>query len=83
MKNKIPVLTLLQAMGLSSKKILYSIKNKEYLTNITNTRITSSVQKALKKINDIIFYKQSNLMRLNINFIKNKNAIFKLNKVLI
>jgi DNA-directed RNA polymerase beta subunit len=69
MKNKIPVLTLLQAMGLSSKKILYSIKSKEFLTNITNTKITSSVQKALKKINDIMFYKQSNVMRLNKNFI--------------
>jgi len=64
MKNKIPVLTLLQAMGLSSKKILYSIKNKEFLTSITNTKIASSVQKALKKMNDIMFYKQANLMRL-------------------
>ncbi len=64
MRNKIPVLTLLQGMGLSSKKIFYSIKNKEFLTNITKNRITSSY-KSLKKINDILGYKESNIIRLN------------------
>lgn len=64
MRNKIPVLTLLQAMGISSKKILYSVKNKEFLRIITKNKINSSY-KSLKKINDIMGYKESNIMSLN------------------
>lgn len=63
MKNKIPVLTLLQAMGLSSKKIFYSIKNKEFLTKITKNR-TNSCYKSLRKISDIMGYKESNIVSL-------------------
>lgn len=66
--KKIPVITLLEAFGLTSKKILFSIKNPELLTkkkNITNNKLTS---KALIEINEITTEQKRNkdLVRLNI-----------------
>lgn len=65
--KKIPIITLLEAFGLTSKKILFSIKNPELLTkkkNIANNKLTS---KALIKINEITTEQKKNkdLVRLN------------------
>lgn len=51
--KKIPVITLLQALGLTNKKIFFSIKNPELLAkkkNIINNKLTS---KAIIKLNEI------------------------------
>lgn len=64
--KKIPIIILLQALGLTSKKIFFSLKNPELLAskkNITNNIFTS---KALIKLNEIISEQNKNkdLVRL-------------------
>lgn len=64
MKNKIPILTLLQSMGLTKKKIIYSMSYPEFLVKSKNTQILTSTNKALKKLNSLILEQEPNNMRV-------------------
>nr|YP_009540971.1 RNA polymerase beta subunit [Discoplastis spathirhyncha]AYQ93471.1 RNA polymerase beta subunit [Discoplastis spathirhyncha] len=67
MTKKIPILIFLQCLGLSRKKILYSVKNPKTLINCLifelkpNSKITvkKSTRKALSNINEILGKKSS------------------------
>ena len=58
--KKIPIFTFLQALGFTKKKILHSIKNTEFLSNMRQKSPTKSTEKSLIKINEIITEKNSN-----------------------
>lgn len=69
--RKIPILIFLQSLGLSKKKILYSIKHpKTFLNSLIfdlkpNTKITikKSTKKALKCLNELLG-KKASIVRL-------------------
>lgn len=61
MRNNIPIFVFLQALGLSRKKIIYSIKHIKTLKNYTKTNINKSTEKALIKLNEITIEQESNI----------------------
>lgn len=70
MRKRIPIYLLLRALGLSKKKIFYSIQTKEFLKKISKNNIFGT-QESLKKVNEIINEKEMTLMWFN-----NKANIF-------
>lgn len=64
LRKKIPILLMLQAMGLTERKIFNSIKENKFLINSSNKPNIKSTKYALKKIYKIIMEKESNIMRL-------------------
>jgi DNA-directed RNA polymerase beta subunit len=63
MKTKIPVYTLLRSLGISNKKIIYSIGNKNNIGNISSMKNTK-VSTALMEISELLLEKETNIMRL-------------------
>nr|YP_010700491.1 RNA polymerase subunit beta [Strombomonas costata]WCH63631.1 RNA polymerase subunit beta [Strombomonas costata] len=62
MKNKIPIIILLQAMGLTKKKIIDSSPHNEILLiRSKNNIVSNTVKQALKKINEINIEQEPNL----------------------
>lgn len=78
MKNKIPIFIFLQALGLSEKKIIYSIKHIETLKDSTKTAINKSTEKALIKLNEITIEQESNIVKLKFVIISNMRLTFKI-----
>jgi hypothetical protein len=65
MKNKIPIILLLQSMGITKKKIIDSNKYSEILLFKSKNNIVSTTTKqALKKLNEINSEQEPNLKRL-------------------
>lgn len=64
MKKKIPIITLLKALGLTKKKIYYSIKDIKLIKNISKGTDVN-ISKSLIKINEIILEQKSTIMRFN------------------
>lgn len=84
MKNKIPIFIFLQALGLSEKKIIYSIKNIKTLENSTKTTINKSTEKALIKLNEITIEQESNIVKLKDIIILNRETEFQdYNKIIL
>lgn len=54
---------MLQAMGLTERKIFHSIKESKFLINSSNKPNLKSTKYALKKLYKIIMEKESNIMR--------------------
>nr|YP_010700253.1 RNA polymerase subunit beta [Euglena deses]WCH63397.1 RNA polymerase subunit beta [Euglena deses] len=78
MKKKIPIITLLKALGLTKKKIYYTIKDIKLIKNISK-ETDINILKSLLKINEIILEQKSTIMRfqnaknfLNSKFMDNK-----------
>ncbi len=71
MKTKIPVYNLLRSLGISNKKIIYSIGTKENIEKINYVKNTK-VYDSLTEISGLFFEKETNIMRFIIN-IKRKN----------
>lgn len=69
--KKIPILTFLQALGLSQKKIFYSINNFEFLKNLEQGKIVESCEEALSLINEVINEQKLNFVRLIFQFLNN------------
>lgn len=63
MKKKIPIFILLKSLGISKKKIIYSLKNIEYLKNFGQTQ-NKSIPKSLTDLNEILIEKESNFLWL-------------------
>lgn len=63
MKTKIPVYNLLRALGISNKKIIYSIGTKENIEKINYVKNTK-VYDSLTEISGLFFEKETNIMRL-------------------
>lgn len=61
MKKKIPVFLLLKCMGLTRKKILLSLNETKVISNLDQQE-NLSLEKSFKKINNIIFEKESTLL---------------------
>jgi DNA-directed RNA polymerase beta subunit len=62
MKKKIPVYILLKAFGLPDKKIIHSLEKESIINNLNmNTKVQTS--KALKKIYELMFGKEINILR--------------------
>jgi hypothetical protein len=83
MRNNIPIFVFLQALGLSRKKIIYSIKHIKTLKNYTKTNINKSTEKALIKLNEITIEQESNIVRLKDVRISNMRLSFKILKRII
>lgn len=63
MKKKIPIFILLRSLGLSTKKITYSLKNIDYIKKsgqIQNSQINTA--RYLTKLNEIMVDKESNIV---------------------
>lgn len=69
MKTKIPVYNLLRCLGISNKKIIYSIGTKETIEKINYVKYTK-VYDSLTEISGLFFEKENNIMRF---IIKRKN----------
>lgn len=63
MRTKIPVYTLLRSLGISNKKIIYSIGNKDDAGKINSVKSTK-VYNALSEISELLFEKETNIVRL-------------------
>lgn len=61
MKKKIPIFLLLKCMGLTRKKILVSLNETKVISNLDQQE-NLNLEKSFKKINNIIFEKESNLL---------------------
>lgn len=61
MKSRINIETLLSAFGISNKKILQVLKEKEIAKKLTGIN-TTNVRKDLFKVNDMIIQKDSNIV---------------------
>lgn len=51
--RKMPVFVLLQSLGLSKKKIYYSIKNPDYFISNKNKGLSKSIKRSLLKFNEL------------------------------
>lgn len=60
--KKIPILTFLQALGLSQKKILYSVNNNDFLKNLEQGKSINSCEEALFQITEIITEQKLNFV---------------------
>lgn len=63
MKTKIPIYTLLRSLGITNKKIIYSIGTKENIEKINYVKNTK-VYNSLTEISELFFEKETNIMRL-------------------
>lgn len=63
MKTKIPIYNLLRSLGISNKKIIYSIETKENIEKINYVKNTK-VYDSLTEISGLFFEKETNIMRL-------------------
>jgi DNA-directed RNA polymerase beta subunit len=62
MKIKIPVYSLLRSLGISNKKIIYSIGIQENVQNLNIVKNTK-VYDSLTEIAELLFEKEKNIMR--------------------
>lgn len=69
MRKRIPIYILLRAMGLSKKKIFYSIKTKQFLEKLSQINILKT-EESLKKLNEIVNEKEITLVRFIKSFLK-------------
>lgn len=69
MRKRIPIYILLRAMGLSKKKIFYSIKTKQFLEKLSQINILKT-EESLKKLNEIVNEKEITLVRFIKTFLK-------------
>lgn len=60
--KKIPITILLQAFGLTIKKIFFSIKNPELITRKKNKINSKSTNKSIVKLNEIITEKNKDIL---------------------
>lgn len=62
--RKIPIFIILQSLGLSKKKIYYSIKNSDFFIQNKAKSLSKSVKKSLYKLNELTSEQGSNIMQL-------------------
>ena len=70
MKKNIPLLILLKSLGITNKKIYYSLKTKKYIDNFTNIE-TITIQESLEELNKLMPEQSANLSNLRL-FLKSK-----------
>nr|YP_010700364.1 RNA polymerase subunit beta [Flexiglena variabilis]WCH63512.1 RNA polymerase subunit beta [Flexiglena variabilis] len=78
-KKKIPIILMLQALGLTERKIFSSIKETKFMVNSSNKPNLKSTKYALKKLYKIILEKESTIMRFD-NYNLGKIGRNKINK---
>lgn len=80
-KKKFPVITLLQSIGLSSKKVFSMLRDKKISLKLILKEKNMTTEVALTKISNIILKKENNLLRLQkrikINHIEVSKYYFK------
>lgn len=63
MKRKIPIFILLRSLGISMKKIIYTLKHIDYIKKSGHKQNSQiNISKYLTKLNEIVIEKESNIL---------------------